>query len=401
MRRFTLLLLVLALLFALPGCSAREQSIYEQDYAYLWDILENEYPHYHVAERLLGRDPGEIKEQYAALLPEVESAEEFYELVVKPCLDEFEVNDLPIGHLDALDAAFYNSCVQTLDEYPDDPRIQFRRDELLNPKALQFYRSAIFREGAEAAPLAVYVESNQVIRYFPEQNAAYVRIKHMTNDPDDGAELLSFFAKLEERGYEHCIIDIRGNTGGDTMHWMAYIVGPNFAEMPRCSFYQLLKGDYAREYAECYGISARPISELPLEELPELCPEDLEGVDSFLVLENGTMKFSYGAFEPPLYTGRFWLLTDGLVYSASDSLAANAKASGFATLVGERTGGNGIGYTPVVRCLPNTGICFRYDSGLGLNPDGSANSEVGTAPDYECESGTALDYCLELIEAGK
>lgn len=245
------------------------------------------------------------------------------------------------------------------------------------------------------------MESNQVIRYFPEQNAAYVRIKQMTNDPDDGKELLSFFAGLEERGYEHCIIDIRGNTGGDTMHWMAYIVGPNFAEMPRCDFYQLLKGDYAREYAECYGISARPISELPLEELPELCPEDLEGVDSFLVMENGTMKITYGAFEPPLYTGRFWLLTDGLVYSSSDSLAADAKASGFATLVGERTGGNGIGYSPVIRCLPNTGICFRYDSGLGLNPDGSANSEVGTAPDYECESGTALDYCLELIEAGK
>lgn len=251
MRRFTLLLLVLALLFALPGCSAREQSIYEQDYDYLWDILDNEYPHYHVAERLLGRDLDEIKEQYAALLTEVESAEEFYELVVKPCLDEFKVNGLSIGHLDALDAAFYNSCVQSLDEYPDDPRIQFRRDELLNPKALQFYRSPIFREGAEAAPLSFYVESNQVIRYFPEQNAAYVRIKHMTNDPDDGKELLSFFAKLEERGYEHCIIDIRGNTGGDTMHWMAYIVGPNFAEMPRCDFYQLLKGDYAREYAEC------------------------------------------------------------------------------------------------------------------------------------------------------
>lgn len=199
MRRFTLLLLVLALLFALPGCSARERSIYEQDYAYLWDILEYEYPHYHVAERLLGRELGEIKEQYAALLPEVESAEEFYELVVKPCLDEFKVNGLSIGHLDALDAAFYNSCVQSLDEYPDDPRIQFRRDELLNPKALQFYRSPIFREGAEAAPLSVYVEANQVIRYFPEQNAAYVRIKHMTNDPDDGKELLSFFAKLSSR----------------------------------------------------------------------------------------------------------------------------------------------------------------------------------------------------------
>ena len=61
MRRLTILLLSLALLLALPGCSAREQSIYEQDYDYLWYLLENEYPHYYVAERLRDRDLDEIK----------------------------------------------------------------------------------------------------------------------------------------------------------------------------------------------------------------------------------------------------------------------------------------------------------------------------------------------------
>ena len=77
MRRLTILLLSLALLLALPGCSAREQSIYEQDYDYLWYLLENEYPHYYVAERLRDRDLDEIKAQYAALLPEVETTQEF------------------------------------------------------------------------------------------------------------------------------------------------------------------------------------------------------------------------------------------------------------------------------------------------------------------------------------
>lgn len=52
---------LLALLLALPGASAREQSIYEQDYDYLWYLLENEYPHYYVAERLRDRDMDEIK----------------------------------------------------------------------------------------------------------------------------------------------------------------------------------------------------------------------------------------------------------------------------------------------------------------------------------------------------
>lgn len=45
----------------------------------------------------------------------------------------------------------------------------------------------------------------------------------------------------------------------------------------------------------------------------------------------------------------------------------------------------------------NKGSRFRYDSGLGLNPDGSANSEVCTAPDYECESGRTLKFCPDLI----
>ena len=88
MRRLTILLLSLALLLALPGCSAREQSIYEQDYDYLWYLLENEYPHYYVAERLRDRDLDEIKAQYAALLPEVETTQEFYELIIAPCLSD-------------------------------------------------------------------------------------------------------------------------------------------------------------------------------------------------------------------------------------------------------------------------------------------------------------------------
>lgn len=44
---------------------------------------------------------------------------------------------------------------------------------MLNPKALQFYRSPIFREGAEAAPLAFYVESNPVIRCLPNTGICF------------------------------------------------------------------------------------------------------------------------------------------------------------------------------------------------------------------------------------
>ena len=86
-----------------------------------------------------------------------------------------------------------------------------------------------------------------------------------------------------------------------------------------------------------------------------------------------------GAAQP--FAGRIWVLVDESVYSASESFAMFCQQTGFATLVGRQTGGDGIGIDPVYLQLPNSGILVQYTPLFGLNPDGSSNEEVGTTPD--------------------
>lgn len=77
------------------------------------------------------------------------------------------------------------------------------------------------------------------------------------------------------------------------------------------------------------------------------------------------------------------MLVDKIVYSASEAFVAFCKESGFATLVGETTGGDGIGIEPLLFYLPNSGLVIRFSSTLGLNGDFTINEEVKTVPDVE------------------
>lgn len=102
------------------------------------------------------------------------------------------------------------------------------------------------------------------------------------------------------------------------------------------------------------------------------------------------------------FQGQLWMLIDSSNYSASDAFASFCKATGFARLVGETTGGNGRGGQPYTFALPNSGLLVYFDPYFSLNPDGSCNAIAGTRPDIETKPGmTALETCLEAIGRDK
>ncbi len=87
------------------------------------------------------------------------------------------------------------------------------------------------------------------------------------------------------------------------------------------------------------------------------------------------------------FAGKIWLLVDEYVYSSSEAFTVFCKDTGFATIVGSPTGGDGIGIDPVFLVLPNSGLIVRYSALFGLNPDGSSNEEFGTTPDLLSPAG--------------
>ncbi len=100
------------------------------------------------------------------------------------------------------------------------------------------------------------------------------------------------------------------------------------------------------------------------------------------------------------FDGKVWLLVSNQVYSAAEAFTVFCKDTGFATIVGTETGGDGIGIDPVYFMLPNSGLLIRYSPLFGLNPDGSSNEEYGSTPDIISPEGeTALVTVLRAIRA--
>jgi C-terminal processing protease CtpA/Prc len=77
-------------------------------------------------------------------------------------------------------------------------------------------------------------------------------------------------------------------------------------------------------------------------------------------------------------------LTNGGTFSAADDYANAVKRIGLAKLVGQNTAGGCAGYIgpPVLR-LPASGMIFRVETEIVINPDGSINELFGTPPDVK------------------
>jgi len=82
------------------------------------------------------------------------------------------------------------------------------------------------------------------------------------------------------------------------------------------------------------------------------------------------------------FEGDIFILINGKTGSGADDFANAMKRTGIATLVGQNTFGSAAAYVgPVVVRLPESGMEFRLEADLLVNPDGTYNELIGTPPD--------------------
>ena len=92
-----------------------------------------------------------------------------------------------------------------------------------------------------------------------------------------------------------------------------------------------------------------------------------------------------------------WVLVDKTVYSSSEEFVCFCKATGWATVIGTQTGGDGLGFNPVLRLLPDSGLLIQFSMDAGENPDGTMSIE-GTVPDVFLETADVTHF-LEWIRS--
>lgn len=404
------------------GGLSKEQRL--ADFESLCDGLRENYPYVKLVKRQTGADLDALETAYRTKVEQCANDNAFYE-TLRDFIREFSFT----GHLDLWgrryesELASWRAYVRETGEAEKEPYLEaldnpvshntyasmtkFYQEEVRLTEEKRAEESGGWRgESAEAEADEEATETsgetmsaNVETEILEPGKTAYVFIDTFDYEcmETDRQILRPFYEKIMD--YDNLIIDITNNLGGSMRYFDELVVAPLAGETLTVPTYQLLKGgENNRTFLRMEeGIESglyRSVSELPV--LPKLNREDAADCDWFL-REDYTVEPTGNGFD-----GKIWLLVSENNYSSSEYAAMFSKASGFATLVGRKTGGDGIGTDPVYLILPNSGLVVQYSPMYGVTADGTGSEECGTVPDIVSPEGErALETCLKAIGQGK
>lgn len=372
-----------------------------EDYDYLVKTLKDSYLCLGLRDRENPDDLAEdIFREYRKMIEESDSDQAFYSAVYSML---WRLGSC--GHLWIIEPEDYNEMLDWCRTQDTSGREQWKAVTEASEehyKRLSAYLDALGDDGGGSWEEGEAGENLHTL-LLPEEGVAYLKVDSFLTDydPDYQKEAQAIRDFYNAAGdCTDLIIDLTDNSGGSERYWQNLLAAP-LTDVPlSCTNYALL-ADSENNRPYINNVFApedlHPIAELP--DLPKLNRDGLEAATHFV---ESTLRVE-PAEERAAFHGRAWLLVGPQVYSASESFAVFCQATGFATLVGTQTGGDGIGaLDPVMMRLPNSGILIQYTMMYGLNPDGSSSEEAGTTPDLLSPAGEpALVTALRAIREAR
>ncbi len=362
-----------------------------EDYDFLWTALEENYVFFPILERQ-GIDIAAIQADTRNSIQNQEpDVSAFYQALSQMFLKCNYFAHLNVVSKDVYDSMARYYCAEGQED-------SGWKDALEKENVRRFYENAPANASELTAPNSAASETIHA-EYDDQRKAMIITIRSFAQEKlqQDRQYLQDFFQSHAEDEVSDIVFDITHNRGGSTLYWNENIVAP-FGGSYTWDIWL-----YVRDTAltRCFF----PIEQeyQPVDDLPEEHPTP------DFVSELGLTDFCHhteclnsdATLPDNLLGAKRWVLIDDAVYSAAESFAYFCKETGWATLVGTATDGDGLGATPVMFDLPNTGILVRFSAQAGENPDGTCNAESGTAPDYVCGRFEAPIAAFERIASEK
>lgn len=361
-----------------------------EDFEYMFKTIEEAYPFLEVNKRVNNVEWIANKEEYLEKIKNTKNDKEFIEAITQ-ILNELNNDHTHLINSKELYDFFKSGYNQTgWYDFFDDEKVLSRYNSMegntQNTKEPMVKKDVIVRD---------VIDKKIGYIYLPQMYGVYGEITE--KDIESDMKIIGdYINKLED--YKALIIDIRGNSGGDDMYWRS-IVSKVASDDIESKGYLAFRSDnkIMKDYVDKREIRVDSIDNLP-KELLENAPKEImtdfsEFMESTVVIESDNKS---------KFKGNIYLLVDDAVYSSSESFSIFCKDSGFATLIGEKTGGDGGGIDPILFDLENSGLIIRMASNMYLTGQGICNEEFKTKPDYEVSDVTRTknfedDKCIQKV----
>ena len=356
---------------------AEEQGPYSADYELLWEALETDYPYLDYL-RGKGVDVDRIRESYAEQVRQAQDADEFAAILGRMFLAMQNTAHLWVVSREDF-PYFYSAYMEYIDPWR----------ETVEAAAQAGYYSLPTESGSPDGNGLGYLPPVKVT-WYADCSTLCITVRTFAHEAVERDRDVIWQAIAQYPDAENIVFDISNNSGGDTGYWMANIVAP-FGEDQAFDLRMYYRDSPRNRLYVDAIVDAFFAESLPLEEVeaPAAWAEEL-GLDSVIVGElqiKGTPKIQSNA--------KRWVIVNGVVYSSAEAFVCFCKSTGWATVIGTQTGGDGVGFDPALLLLPNSGLLVRFSIVAGESPGGGMNIE-GTAPDVELKTGS-IGYFLEYI----
>lgn len=363
-----------------------------EDFNYFFTQIKENYPFFGVLKREYGID---FLKNYSTYLNEIKfckNDDEFIKTMKKI------VKDLKNDHANIADRNYVEDTLNYYSHFWKDPSMYYEflamnQESVRDRYNIKGKQSDKIKGGSRQRESSSLEFSNDNIELKNlGDGLGIIKINEMLAEYElyDDMKALDDFLD-NNSSLKVIVIDIRDNAGGNSEYWQNYLLPRLVSKKVSLDNHMFFKGAMrSKLLLESEDINFEDIKNVNIKKMNLKNEEDLK---TFKYYSKDTIEIT--PLKSNNFNAKLYLLINKGVYSAAEGLANFCKNTHIATLVGEKTGGDGITLGVINDVMPNSGLVFTYTNTLGYGPDGNINEESKTEPDINAKS---LNESIEIIK---